>query len=251
MKQSARKLLVLLVALAAMAGLAVAQDALIQVRHDAMLGDYLTTADGMTLYIFSNDSEGLSHCTDECATNWPPLLLGDADLAALSEVAPGKFGTTERADGEVQVIYNGDPLYTFANDSAAGDISGQGVNDVWWVANLNPVLQMSEVGELGPILTGPTGMTLYTYANDTPGVSNCTDECAANWPPLLGGFSNAGMQALAGAGVDDDAVGTIERADGTTQLTYNDMPLYYWVQDMAPGDTTGQGVGDVWQVATP
>ena len=55
---------------------------------------------------------------------------------------------------------------------------------------------------------------------------------------------------LAGAGVPGK-LGSITRADGIKQVTYNDMPLYYWASDMKPGDMTGQGVGGVWFMMSP
>lgn len=95
--------------------------------------------------------------------------------------------------------------------------------------------------DLGTILVDGEGMTLYLFTNDEPGVSNCEGDCLAAWPPLLG-------TPQAGEGADDSKLGTIERSDGTTQVTYNDWPLYYWMNDSAPGDTTGQGVNGVWWV---
>ncbi|NHB85790.1 hypothetical protein G7085_17755 [Tessaracoccus sp. HDW20] len=66
-------------------------------------------------------------------------------------------------------------------------------------------------------------------------------QCLVNWPPLLG-------KPAAGAGVDDSLLGSFQRADGTTQATYNGWPLYYWKNDTAPGDVTGQNVQGVWFV---
>ena len=74
---------------------------------------------------------------------------------------------------------------------------------------------------------------------DAQGVSNCLDSCAATWPPLSG-------PAAAGAGADEALLGTSDRADGSVQVTYNGWPLYHFASDAAPGDTNGQGVGDVW-----
>jgi predicted lipoprotein with Yx(FWY)xxD motif len=87
-------------------------------------------------------------------------------------------------------------------------------------------------------------MTLYLFTNDSPGVSTCEGGCLDAWPPLLG-------EPEAGAGANADLLGTIERSDGTTQVTYNDWPLYFWAQDSAPGDATGQGVNEVWWVVSP
>jgi predicted lipoprotein with Yx(FWY)xxD motif len=50
--------------------------------------------------------------------------------------------------------------------------------------------------------------------------------------------------------VDASKFGTTKRTDGTTQVTYNGWPLYYFAKDKAPGDVTGQGVGSVWYVVS-
>lgn len=96
------------------------------------LGEVLVDGDGMTLYLFTNDSDGQSVCTDDCAAAWPPLTV-DAETLAGDGVDDGLLGTTERDDGSTQVTYDGSPLYTWASDSEAGDVTGQGVNDVWFV----------------------------------------------------------------------------------------------------------------------
>lgn len=108
-------------------------------------------------------------------------------------------------------------------------------------------LSVATEGDLAPYLVGPHGMTLYLFTNDEPGVSNCSGNCAENWPPLT---VAAGEEPTAGEGVTG-AIGVIEREDGSRQVTYDDMPLYYWARDEAPGDTTGHGVGDVWFVVPP
>jgi predicted lipoprotein with Yx(FWY)xxD motif len=91
----------------------------------------------------------------------------------------------------------------------------------------------------GEILTDANGMTLYTFDKDTAGTSNCYDECAANWPPLI---------AAAGATPDEEYT-LVERKDGTMQWAYDGKPLYLWKKDAKPGDMTGDGVNDVWHVA--
>jgi len=86
------------------------------------------------------------------------------------------------------------------------------------------------------------GMTLYTFAKDAPGVSNCNDNCAKNWPPL--------MAAADAMPVGDWTI--VTRADGTRQWAYKGMPLYGWIKDAKPGDMTGNGVGNgAWKTAVP
>ena len=232
------------------AALAQAATPVVQVRYDAALGHFLTDAAGMTLYVFSRDEPGVSNCVDTCAQNWPPLIVGDASLITAPLAIPAGFDTTTRADGTVQLTYGGWPLYGWVNDAAPGDATGQGVGGNWWVANLNPVVRVATHPELGDILVGPTGMTLYTFRNDADGVSNCSGTCAANWPPLVGGFDPAGMTPGLGDGVAGEA-SLFERADGGSQVVLNGMPLYYWRNDFVPGDATGDGVGGNWDVARP
>ena len=96
--------------------------------------------------------------------------------------------------------------------------------------------------DLGSILTDADGMTIYFFANDTEGVSNCEGDCLENWPPV-----EAEDSPVAGEGVTAE-LGTLERSDGTTQLTINGFAAYYVAGDSAAGDTNGQGIGEVWFV---
>lgn len=98
---------------------------------------------------------------------------------------------------------------------------------------------------LGTILADRNGKTLYVFLRDTPNTSSaCYDRCATNWPPLLITEGNP----VAGQGVNGNLLGVLARTDGTRQVMYNGMPLYYFAADANPGDTNGQGVGKVWFV---
>jgi len=96
----------------------------------------------------------------------------------------------------------------------------------------------------GDALAGVGGMTLYVFANDTDGTSTCTGGCADTWPPLTGD----GSDAVAGSGVSG-TFGTTTRDDGSTQITHNGQPLYYYSGDQAAGDAKGDGIGGVWSIA--
>jgi D-xylose transport system substrate-binding protein len=119
--------------------------------------------------------------------------------------------------------------------AATGMQSSQGVS-----------LEASKNPTLGEILTDSQGMTLYTFTNDNPGGSTCYDACAQAWPPLTVG---TGEQPQAGQGVTG-TLGVIQRTDGSQQVAYNDMPLYYYQADSKPGDTNGQGLKNAWYVVT-
>ena len=112
----------------------------------------------------------------------------------------------------------------------------------------NLLLGTDASATLGTYLIASNGMTLYKYANDKSGTSTCSGACATAWPPYT--IGNVSALANIQAGVKGQ-VGTIVRADGNTQVTYNGLPLYFYKGDAASGDTTGQGVGGVWSVVKP
>jgi len=99
------------------------------------LGKIVVDAEGRTLYLFTSDTQGAgtSVCNDECAANWPPLVIDEGAAPTPGNGVTGELGTATRDDGTTQVTLNGWPLYYFAADQAAGDTNGQGVNDVWFV----------------------------------------------------------------------------------------------------------------------
>ena len=101
--------------------------------------------------------------------------------------------------------------------------------------------------KLGSYLTGEGGKSLYLFKKDSANTSACTGTCTANWPPFLLGD---GDTVTAGAGVTG-TLANFKRADGSTQVTINGLPLYYFANDTAAGQTNGQGVGGFWYLASP
>jgi len=86
----------------------------------------LTTAQGLTLYYRTSDTATSVTCTGACAGAWPPLLLASGTPTS-SPSLPGTLTVLANANGR-QVLYNGHPLYRFVNDSAPGQVKGQGIN---------------------------------------------------------------------------------------------------------------------------
>jgi len=102
---------------------------------------------------------------------------------------------------------------------------------------------------VGKVLVDPQGMTLYVFANDTKGHSNCEGVCAQYWTAAPG--ADAGMGKAAGVMA---ALGTAKRTDGSSQLTVNGFPVYTFVNDHAAGQANGQGLnqgGGLWWVVSP
>ena len=99
---------------------------------------------------------------------------------------------------------------------------------------------------LGRILVDSKGITLYDFVKDKGMTSACYGACAALWPPLL-----TKGKPVAGPGVRASLLGTTKRTGGKLEVTYGGHPLYYFVTDKKPGQTTGQGVnqfGGPWWV---
>lgn len=93
----------------------------------------------------------------------------------------------------------------------------------------------------GEALVDARRMTLYTFDRDAQAKSNCNGQCATNWPPLA---------VPAGAQASGDWT-VVTRDDGSKQWAYKGKPLYAWINDKQPGDTTGDGVQGVWHIAKP
>jgi predicted lipoprotein with Yx(FWY)xxD motif len=115
------------------------------------------------------------------------------------------------------------------------------------MAQATPTVMVATDATLGKILVDGAGKTLYLYSRDEKGVSNCYDQCEARWPILR---PTAGA-APTGAPDINGTLGTISRKDGTSQVTYNGIPLYYFTPDEKAGDTKGQAVGGVWWILAP
>src|SRR5882762_8875086 len=101
----------------------------------------------------------------------------------------------------------------------------------------------------GQILVDGKAMTLYLFVADTGTSSTCYTNCATIWPPVI---TTGAPQA--GTGAQASLLGTTTRTDGKVEVTYAGHPLYYFIQDKKPGDTTGQGVngfGALWWVMSP
>ena len=243
---------------------AVAAPALVAAQEDTSiavstatddLGTYLVGPEGLTLYYFTRDvTPGVSACFGRCLEAWPPLLVGEGQELVAGEGVTGTLGSVPLGDGTMIATYRGRPLYYWWEDVAPGETLGEGVGDVWYVAQVDgsmpenpPALTLeTATSDLGTFLVGADGLTTYYFAADaTPGVSVCEGDCLVAWPPVT---VPPGNTVAAGEGVTG-VLGLITGTDGSTQVTYDGRPLYYWQGDAEAGQTTGHGVNDIWWVA--
>lgn len=226
----------------------------IQLTTDAKFGTILTDNAGKTLYMFSSDVAGLPTCTGGCETVWPPYYAADASTDLKLNAAD--VGEITRADGRKQNTYKGYPLYYYQNDVATGDVKGDGVGGIWFVAKpdyslmlanaqmigLNGKLYTSTYAEgsgLTRYFTDASGRALYSFSPDKNNKNTFTKADLSNntiWPVY-----EAELKSLPSI-ITKDMISTID-VFGKKQMTYKGWPLYYFGQDTKRGDNKGSSVG--------
>jgi predicted lipoprotein with Yx(FWY)xxD motif len=110
---------------------------------------------------------------------------------------------------------------------------------------ITPVIKVSSNSKLGSFLVATNGMTLYRFTNDNGSTSTCYGGCATIWPAY------SPLAPFVAANGINGSLSTTTRTDGTMQLTYKGVPVYFYANDNKPGDTNGQNVGGVWFVVKP
>jgi predicted lipoprotein with Yx(FWY)xxD motif len=163
-------------------------------------------------------------------------LLAGLGAAALLTAACGSSST-------------GTPASTGGGAGGGGGGYGQAPAS----SNAAPATQAAAISaraaSLGDILVGPNGHSVYLFEKDAGTTSSCSGACATAWPPV----TTSGAPTATGA-VQAAQLGTTQRSDGTSQVTYAGHPLYYFVGDRAASDVRGQGLknfGAGWYVVSP
>lgn len=123
---------------------------------DSSLGQIVVDGKGHTAYVFDEDTPdaGTSSCSGQCLQLWP-AVTADSENPAVDGV-DGEVGTITRDDGRLQVTLDGMPLYTYAPDAQAGDVTGQGVGGVWWVVAPDGARITSKASTASPTTVTPT-----------------------------------------------------------------------------------------------
>jgi len=236
----------------------------IQVSTNATLGAYLTDGEGKTLYFFTNDANGASACTGGCLAAWPIYYkanptLGDTSLHAAD------FGVITRADGSKQSTYKGWPLYVYAPDAAAGDVKGEAVGGVWFVAKTDYTVMLANTQLVGndsveynsqyqpgkefvQYMTDAYGLTLYAFKPDKFNKNTYTKSDFSNNPtwPIYEVTDIKSVPSILSK-TDFDTLHVF----GKVQLSYKGWPLYYFGKDAQQrGSTKGVSVPTpgVWPI---
>jgi predicted lipoprotein with Yx(FWY)xxD motif len=239
----------------------------VTLSQSSSLGNYLVDKDGFTLYFFSDEFQGGSNCSGDCATLWPYFYAGTLTQANLGNgLLLSDFGTIQ-VNGVSQTTYKGWPLHYYAPSAsdgysgnsnvreAPGLTGGDGFNNIWFVAKPDYSLMVAD----GPLLgadgiyynsdyiqgtsksiyfTNDRGMTLYTYSQDHNNINNFTMSDFSNnaiWPV----YETANL--IIPSSIDKSKISTVS-VFGHTQLTYNGWPLYFNGTDVAMGSNLGVSI---------
>ena len=174
----------------------------------------------------------------------PTVQAGAATAEAMAPTVEAAVPTVEAAAGTAAVQAAPTVQAGVGTVEAAAPTVAAEAGTAVASAVSGSTVQVANNATLGAILVDSKGMTLYIFKKDSPGKSVCEGGCAKIWPPLT---VPQGTTPTAAAGVSGK-LGVIQRTDGTYQVTYNDMPLYLYGGDTAPGQANGQGLQNVWYV---
>ena len=181
---------------------------------------------------------------------------GDLANILLYHVANGSVKSTDLTNGQeimtlqgkkVKVMINGDGVFiNNAKVTVADIMADNGLVHVINAVLIPPAdVKITETESMGKVITDAYGRTLYFFTKDANGASLCTGGCLTNWPI----YYAEGIKV--GEGLNAVDFGSIDRGDGTMQTTYKGWPLYYFVNDMLPGEMKGEGLIGKWFVAKP
>jgi predicted lipoprotein with Yx(FWY)xxD motif len=238
---------------------------MVKLTNVSGLGEILTDENGLALYFFTRDAENESNCEGNCINNWPIFHIENLEIEG--NLLSADFGNIIRGDGKKQTTYKGWPLYYFNGDANPGDINGEGVNNVWFVAKEDYSIFLvdhqltghdgkkykgdySEGEEVVQYMVDDRGRTLYGFIRDRINTNNFTKADFSNdavWPIFEGGIRSVPSN------LDRTLFGEIE-VFGKKQTTYNGWPLYYFGQDeMVKGSNKGISfpAPGVWPIITP
>jgi predicted lipoprotein with Yx(FWY)xxD motif len=228
-------------------------------------GDYLVDGNNQTLYIFTLDVTGTNNCSGGCLDLWP--IFYEENVSLGPGLSAEDFGEITLSNGSKQITYLGWPLYYYSpagdgNLEVPGSTSGDGVNNVWFLAKEYSVMLANaqlvgldgknytsdymEGEEMSQFLVDGEGKTIYAFIKDYKDENNFTAPDFSNdgiWP-----IFHDELRALPSS-LNNSDFGEIE-VHGEMQLTYKGWPLYYFGQDEDRGETKGVSVPTpgVWPI---
>jgi predicted lipoprotein with Yx(FWY)xxD motif len=242
---------------------------MVSLKSNATLGNYLADKNGQTLYFFSNDANGQNNCPGGCAVTWPAYSVSNLSAGQLDAgLNLADFKSISITGGGTQLTYKGWPLYTYSPSGmpeAAGQVSGDGVGGIWFVAKPDYSVMLANWQLIGGdgnhyksdyslgdgntvFFTDALGRTLYAFKKDSANHNKFTKPDFSNDPT----WPTYDTATLSVPSVLDKTQFSSTNVFGKSQLTYKGWPLYRFGADSSvrantKGITFG-GIGTVWPV---
>ncbi|MEO5891023.1 MAG: hypothetical protein ABIQ31_12260 [Ferruginibacter sp.] len=236
---------------------------------NAQTARHIVDKDGKTLYFFSNDVNGLSNCTGGCIANWTAFNPDMTTTTFSDGLQSSDFASVTLASGEKQTTYKGWPLYYYTPGGvaeAAGQTTGEGIGNVWFVAKTNYSIMIANFQLTGinginyksdytpgdgrtNYFTDGNGLTLYAFAKDSAFLNKYTKPDLsnnANWPIYE-------TENITVPSTLDKSLFVVIDVLGKKQLTYKGWPMYYFgpdnsVRGVNKGVSIGATPGSAWPV---
>jgi predicted lipoprotein with Yx(FWY)xxD motif len=227
----------------------------VKLASSTKFGSIMTDSLGKSLYFFSLDANGTSGCSGDCIAAWP--VFYKEHLTIDTSLKAADFGVITRADGSKQTTYKGWPLYYYAGDAKAGDITGDALNNVWFIAKPDYTVMLANTQLVGndgvqynsqlqpgqgvtQYITDAYGRTLYAFAHDHNNTNVYTKA----------DFSNNATWPIYEVDTIKNIPSILDKASfvkinvfGKIQLVYKGWPLYYFGPDQQTrGNTKGVSV---------
>jgi len=182
--------------------------------------------------------------TNKIRTNRTTKTYSLALLAVLAAMAlavagcgGGSSSTSESSNASAKESASGESSSGYGNRYGASNENEDASSESAGAESGAAVVSLGNVQKLGMVLVDSNDMTLYDFHKDKGTTSSCYGPCAEGWPPLL-----TEGEATVGNGASSSQLGTTERKDGTTQVTYAGHPLYTFVEDKKPGEANGNDI---------
>ena len=227
----------------------------IQLKSDSHFGSVITDGNGNTLYFFTMDANGSSACTAGCLTAWPVFYAASPTIG--TGLMSTDFSTITRSDGSSQTTYKGWPLYTYYGDMGPGNINGDGIQGLFFVAKPDYTVMLANIQLVGndgikydstykpgtgitQYVTDDRGVTLYSFSLDKADSNKFTKS----------DFSNDGVFPIDQVSSTQNVPSTLSKTMlgtitvfGKSQLTFKGWPVYRFGADsLVRGNTRGVSV---------
>lgn len=207
----------------------------INISYKSGIGHYLVSSNGITLYYFTENVDGKTF-NGSYFNFWSPFYV--SQISVPKGLNPKDFSVVTGGNGKPQIAYKGWPLYYYIGDSKPGETNGQGFKGLWYVMKPDYTVMIATNSKIGNYLVNADGMTLYYLQGETINDLKCNGMCLSFWPAF-----NV-SEIVVPSGLKASYFKIFTGVNGKSQMSYDGLPLHYFIRDAKRGDITGNNLRD-------